>query len=244
LGSYYESEEYISHSNAKKGFVNTLYQSVRNYTIGKKVKLIRQFQPDGDFLDIGCGTGEFLYALSKAGYRVKGIEPNKNAREFCRNNYELDVLDEKILDSFEENSFDAISMWHVLEHVYSLKERVGRLKKILRPDGTLFIAVPNPESYDAKKYGKYWAAWDVPRHLYHFRQQDIETLFKQFDFSVIKTIPMNFDSYYVSLLSEKYKNGRQRIIPAFVNGFLSNVSAWVHNKNYSSLIYILKPKFD
>jgi len=244
LGSYYESEEYISHSNAKKGLMNTIYQNVRNYTIGKKVKLIKQYHPNGDFLDIGCGTGEFLYALSKSGYKVKGVEPNEEARLFCLSNYNLDVMDEKLLDSFDENTFDVISMWHVLEHVYNLKERVGQLKKLLRPDGTLFIAVPNPDSYDAKKYGKFWAAYDVPRHLYHFNKRDINTLFNQFDFKVIKILPMNFDSYYVSLLSEKYKYGKQRIIPAFFNGFVSNFSAMLKNKNYSSLIYILKPKFD
>ena len=242
IGSYYESEEYISHSNAKKGIVNTIYQTVRKHALKNKTNLIRNYKKDGKVLDIGCGTGEFLNALSQNGFITNGIEPNNSARNFAIENYNLDIKGEKEISSFENNSFDVITMWHVLEHVYNLEERVEQIQKLLKPDGVLVVAVPNPDSYDAKKYEKFWAAYDVPRHLYHFGQNDIKNLFGKFSFELVKTIPMKFDSYYVSLLSEKYKNGSSRFIQAFVNGLKSNLYAGSHQKNYSSLIYILKPK--
>lgn len=242
IGSYYESEEYISHSNAKKGVVNTIYQLVRNFSIKKKVNLVRKYINQGKVLDIGCGTGEFINALTKSGYDTLGIEPNINARAQGINNYHLDIREEMEINSIEASSIDVISMWHVLEHVYNLEDRVGQIKKIIKPDGIIIIAVPNPDSYDAKKYGKYWAAYDVPRHLYHFAKNDIVKLFEKFSIELIDTIPMKFDSYYVSMLSEKYKNGSSKNISAILNGFRSNLYGRSHQKNYSSLIYILKPK--
>lgn len=242
IGAYYDSDEYISHSNAKKGLINTIYQIVRNYSINKKVELVKKYQKQGKVLDIGCGTGEFLNALTKNGFNSFGIEPNIMARNQAVKNYLLDIKEEREILNFQNSSFDVISMWHVLEHVYNLDDRVEQIKRILKPDGVLVVAVPNPDSYDAQKYEEYWAAYDVPRHLYHFSQNDIHNLFDRFSFEVVKTIPMKFDSYYVSLLSEKYKNGSSRTIPAFMNGFRSNLYARTHQKNYSSLIYILKPK--
>ncbi len=242
IGSYYDSEEYISHTNEKKGLISTIYQFVRNYSINKKVNIVKDYQKHGKALDIGCGTGEFLNALSKNGFETFGIEPNIVARNQAIENYHLDIKEEKEILNFQNSTLDIITMWHVLEHVYNLNDRLEHIQNILKPDGHLVVAVPNPDSFDAKKYEKYWAAYDVPRHLYHFGQIDITNLFERFSFEVIKTVPMKFDSYYVSLLSEKYKNGSSRIIPAFINGFRSNFYAQTHQKNYSSLIYILKPK--
>jgi ubiquinone/menaquinone biosynthesis C-methylase UbiE len=242
IGGYYNSDEYISHSNAKRGFINSVYQIVRNYSINKKVNLVKKYQKQGKVLDIGCGTGEFLNALAKSGFNAVGIEPNESARNQAIKNYSLDIKEESEILNFQSSSFDIITMWHVLEHVYHLEDRVEQIQNLMKPEGVLIVAVPNPDSLDAKKYKKYWAAYDVPRHLYHFGQADIVNLFEKFSFEVIKTVPMKFDSYYVSLLSEKYKNGSSRIIQAFINGFRSNIYARTNQNNYSSLIYILKTK--
>jgi 2-polyprenyl-3-methyl-5-hydroxy-6-metoxy-1,4-benzoquinol methylase len=242
IGRYYDSSEYISHTNTEKGLFNKVYHYVRNFAIKRKINLIRQYINQGTVLDIGCGSGEFLNALSEKGYQTFGIEPNKNAREQAIAKYELDIKEEKGLHDFKPSSIEIITLWHVLEHVYNLDDRIKQIKKIIKPEGIVIIAVPNPNSYDAKIYDKYWAAYDVPRHLYHFAQSDMLKLMRTFSFELIKTVPMKFDSYYVSLLSEKYRSGSRRLIPAIVNGFCSNLFALTHQKNYSSLIYIFKPK--
>lgn len=240
LWKYYESEEYISHSNTKKGIVSRLYQRVRKHTLRKKLGLINSNSAIGVILDIGCGTGEFLNTAKLAGWDTFGIEPNPNARKQCIENYKLDVRDEKELDKFSSKKFDVITMWHVLEHVPHLNERVERLKELLKPDGVLIIAVPNRNSHDAKYYGANWAAYDVPRHLWHFRAQDVRTLMGKFDFEVKQILPMKFDSYYVSMLSEKNKTGRSKLISAVWRGWVSNCKAG--EEGSSSLIYIIRHK--
>ncbi|MCB0804787.1 MAG: class I SAM-dependent methyltransferase [Bacteroidales bacterium] len=242
LPAYYDSKEYISHSNTKTGTVSKLYQLVRNYTLGKKVQLITKYIPEGKVLDIGCGTGEFLFTMQQSGFEVSGIEPNPEARKFGQEKHGLTVYPEEHLEKFQETKFEVITMWHVLEHVSDLQNRMKQLKKLLHQSGILIIAVPNPASMDAAIYKKFWAAYDLPRHLFHFRKEDIKNLANQHGFNIIKIYPMKFDSYYVSLLSEKYKTGKSNLLKAFLNGFISNLNASFANKNYSSLIYVLKHK--
>lgn len=240
LGKYYESEEYISHSNTSKGMISNLYQFVRKHTIAKKLQLINREGRKGTLLDIGCGTGNFLNAANLNGWKTLGIEPSSSARKQCIDNFKLEVLDESELRNLPINSFDVITMWHVMEHVPHLIERVQKLKELLKLDGVLVVAVPNRNSYDAKYYKEFWAAYDVPRHLSHFRAQDMRALMSNAGFEVKQILPMKFDSYYVSMLSEKIKTGRTNFISAIWHGWLSNRKAG--EEGSSSLIYIIRHK--
>ena len=238
IGAYYKSEDYVSHSSTNKGLVNKLYNLVRTITLSKKVSLIRSHSKGNSVLDIGSGTGHFLNACKQNGLDVQGLEPDNDARTFAKDNFDLDLEPLDNLLAIESDSKDVITMWHVLEHVYHLKRDIGQITRVLKQDGALFIAVPNMNSYDAKVYKEYWAAYDVPRHLYHFQENTIKQLFSQFDMVCVDVLPMKFDSYYVSMLSEKYKGGS--IVKAFFNGWLSNMKS--KSNGYSSQIYVFKKK--
>ena len=237
LENYYKSEDYISHTDSKKSLFDRVYQTVRTYTLNKKVSLLNSFNTEEKtVLDIGAGTGDFLLACEKSGWNVIGIEPNKDARNIA---LKKEIKLHQELKDVSNLKFDVITLWHVLEHVPNLKEYLSQIKKLLKPNGVLVIAVPNYKSYDAIYYKEFWAAFDVPRHLWHFSQNSISKLFKKESLIVFKTLPMKFDSYYVSLLSEKYKNGKMNPFKALWIGFKSNRLA-KRTKEYSSLIYMLK----
>lgn len=239
LGKYYKSEDYISHSNTSKGFINSAYQSVRKYTLLKKLQLISRYYRTGKILDIGCGTGEFLKTMKNAKWEAIGIEPDEGARKQCIEKQGLDVREEGKMKQLPDEHFDVITMWHVLEHVPKLNERVEELKRLLKPNGMIIIAVPNCDSLDAKTYKEKWAAYDLPRHLYHFTPKDIEALFRKKGMKVFKILPMIFDSFYVSMLSEKYKTGHTNIIRSTWNGLRSNIAAMVSGRKSSSQIYLI-----
>jgi 2-polyprenyl-3-methyl-5-hydroxy-6-metoxy-1,4-benzoquinol methylase len=239
LGKYYESREYISHSNTKQGLFSIVYQSVRRHTIRSKYKLISTLSGGNSILDIGCATGELIHYFATHGWNVTGIEPNKSARNFARTQYGLKVEDENFLVDALAGSFDVVTMWHVLEHVPDINPRINEIKLVLKDSGTLLIAVPNPESPDALFYGKHWAGYDVPRHLHHFTKNAMYQLLHNHGLEVVREIPMKFDSFYVSLLSEKYLHGKRRWIAAFLSGIRSNRKAKKKN-NYSSMIFVVK----
>jgi 2-polyprenyl-3-methyl-5-hydroxy-6-metoxy-1,4-benzoquinol methylase len=240
LGDYYKSEMYISHTNNTKGVFNWMYQNVRNYTIGTKVSLLKSIKKTGTHLDIGCGTGEFLDACKLSGFITKGIEPSELARKQAINNHGLNISSNTNLSQYTDLEFDSISMWHVLEHVTNLNETIKQLHRILKPDGKIIIAVPNHKSWDAKFYQEFWAAWDVPIHLWHFSKETIEHLFKNSNFSLEKIKPMKFDSFYVSLLSEEFKTGKKNFITGFIIGFISNLAGIFTKSGHSSSIYVFK----
>ena len=241
LGKFYESTEYISHSDKRKGIFASLYQLIRKYTLSRKLALISNFQKKGEILDIGCATGQFLKYMSNNGWNTTGIEPDEKTRARAISEYGLQVFPEEQLNNLKKASFDVITMWHVLEHVSDLNGRMIQLKNLLKPEGTLIVAVPNCESYDAEKYKEFWAGYDLPRHLYHFTKSDIKLLVEKFGFTIVNILPMKFDAFYVSLLSEKYKYGKMRWLPAIWNGFWSNLKSG-QNKGHSSLIYVIKMK--
>ena len=244
IGSFYESEEYISHSNTSKGLVNNLYQRVRNYTLDQKQKLITSVsgKSKGSILDIGCGTGEFLGKMKSIGWEARGLEPSDTARKQAQENHGLHISEPIDLFQLEEKAYDVITMWHVLEHVHQLHAYMDQIQKILKPDGKLIIAVPNYQSLDAEYYGDKWAAYDVPRHLYHFSPKSMNELLVQHSFELIQEKPMPFDAFYVSLLSEKYQHGQARLIPGFWTGFRSFMRSSQNVKTCSSVMYIAQPR--
>jgi cyclopropane fatty-acyl-phospholipid synthase-like methyltransferase len=242
IGKYYQSDAYVSHSDTKKGLINTIYHKVRRFTLQQKQKLISQTTglQKGRLLDIGAGTGAFANTMQQAGWEVKGLEPDETAREQAQKNYNLSLDLPQQLYSFESENFDAITMWHVLEHVHDLNGYWEKFAQILASNGRLVIAVPNYTSYDAKHYGEYWAAYDVPRHLYHFSPHSIEQLGKRYGFKLEAIQPMWFDAVYVSMLSEQYKNGRSNLLAALWHGLYANCKALFNKQKCSSLIYIFR----
>ncbi len=240
LPEYYKTEDYISHTDSKRNLLEKVYHSVREISLKQKLKLIDSFQTTHkNLLDYGCGTGDFLKTAHQNGWHVSGIEPNEDARLIANKKTNQAVLDLSQIKTFKPQSFDVITLWHVLEHIPNLQEQILVLKSLLKPNGVLIIAVPNYNSYDAKHYKQFWAAYDVPRHLWHFNQTSISNLFKPVRLKIEFIKPMLFDSYYVSLLSEKYKSGHMNIFKAFWTGFVSNYKAR-STKEHSSLIYVLK----
>jgi 2-polyprenyl-3-methyl-5-hydroxy-6-metoxy-1,4-benzoquinol methylase len=241
IGAYYASENYISHSDTKKGIINSLYHLVRKRTLGVKRRLVidETGTAKGSILDIGCGTGAFLQNMKDADWSITGLEPDDVARTKAAELYNINPQESGKLFDLPAASFNAITMWHVLEHVHELHSYIKQIANLLTINGKLFIAVPNYTSKDAAIYKEHWAAYDVPRHLYHFSPQSMETLLAQHGLKVIAFKPMWFDSFYVSMLSEQYKNGKGNIIKAVLNGLVSNLKAWGNVKKCSSVIYIV-----
>ena len=237
LDKYYQSEDYISHTDSKRSLFERIYHLVKQYTLSQKERLISSYvNKKGNLLDIGAGTGDFLaYAKSKK-WEVVGIEPSQKAKDLA---LKKGVLFVKSTEELSDNSFDVITMFHVLEHVEDLDKQLSELKRISKPNGIIIIAVPNFKSYDANYYKEFWAAYDVPRHIWHFSKIAIQKLFSEKEIELIKTKPMYFDSFYVSLLSEKYKNGKMNFVRAFWIGLLSNLKGMT-SKEFSSHIYVLK----
>jgi 2-polyprenyl-3-methyl-5-hydroxy-6-metoxy-1,4-benzoquinol methylase len=241
IAAYYKSEDYISHTDTSKGLINRLYRFVRSFSLNQKKKLVEKETGlnNGNLLDVGSGTGHFASAMKKAGWKVTGLEPDGGARAVASKEHSIELLPSSELFNLPEKKFNVITLWHVLEHVHDVKKYIQTFKKLLADTGRLFIAVPNYTSYDAEKYKAYWAAYDVPRHLYHFTPQTMQWLMKECGLKIVDVKPMWFDSFYVSLLSSKYKNGNTKWIGAFWTGLISNFKAIGDAKKCSSVIYIV-----
>jgi 2-polyprenyl-3-methyl-5-hydroxy-6-metoxy-1,4-benzoquinol methylase len=241
LPSYYNSEEYISHSGKTSGGIGSLYKVARKFSLAWKKSLVHKFKSGSTILDFGCGTGEFLSALKQDGWTIDGVEPSPAAR--LKATHLTGTVIAESLANVSEKKFDIITAWHVLEHVPDIIETIHQLKSALKKDGVIFIAVPNYQSADSVQYKNYWAGYDVPRHLWHFSKKSMTQLLHLQGFKLVEIVPMKLDSYYVSLLSEKYKKGNRITLPsivkAFSSGFISNLKAGAKT-NHSSLIYIAR----
>jgi 2-polyprenyl-3-methyl-5-hydroxy-6-metoxy-1,4-benzoquinol methylase len=244
IAPYYKTAEYVSHTDTKQGLINRLYHIVRKHTLQSKRKLVQKVTglQSGSLLDVGAGTGAFANTMFKAQWKVTGLEPDATARANASSSYNLKLHDLTQLHQLESNLFDAITMWHVLEHVHDLYASLETYRRILKPNGRLIIAVPNYTSYDAAVYKEYWAAYDVPRHLYHFSPPSITILLEQKGLALKAVKPMWFDSFYVSMLSEKYRNGKGNFLRAVVVGVISNLKAIFNVRNCSSVVYEISKK--
>ena len=248
VGQYYNSPEYISHSDTRKGLINKIYHFARQIMVKRKVRLVMEHasRTPIKLLDMGCGTGYFLHAAKEEGMIVSGIEKDKKAREFANINFGLEVKDNDFFWNLKSQSFDVITLWHVLEHLEKLNESIDKIKSCLTEDGILVIAVPNHRSFDATFYKKYWAAYDVPRHLWHFSPETIENLLSRHGMTLVKQYSMPLDAFYISLLSERYKGSNllARYSRAFLIGLVGYTRSLFSSTQSSSLIYIAKTKTD
>jgi 2-polyprenyl-3-methyl-5-hydroxy-6-metoxy-1,4-benzoquinol methylase len=237
LGKYYESTDYISHTDSKRSLFEKAYHFVKGIALNNKLNLINNCSAaKGNLLDIGAGTGDFLLTAKQNGWNTIGVEPSEKAKGIAINK---GIKFSDSTQELESHSFDVITMWHVLEHVPNLEIQIRELKRLVKPNGTIIIAVPNYKSYDANYYGKFWAAFDVPIHFWHFSKTAIQLIFEKENIKLEKVLPMKFDSFYVSLLSEKYKNGKMNYVNAIWIGLMSNWKA-KRSSEYSSHIYVLK----
>ena len=237
LGKYYESTDYISHTDSKRSLFEKAYHFVKGIALKNKLNLINNCSATkGNLLDIGAGTGDFLLTAKQNGWNTIGVEPSEKAKGIAINK---GIKFSDSTQELESHSFDVITMWHVLEHVPNLEIQIRELKRLVKPNGTIIIAVPNYKSYDANYYGKFWAAFDVPIHFWHFSKTAIQLIFEKENIKLEKVLPMKFDSFYVSLLSEKYKNGKMNYVKAIWIGLVSNWKA-KRSSEYSSHIYVLK----
>lgn len=242
IGSYYQSENYISHSNTTKGVVNSVYHQVRKYMLGRKRRLVEKAAAiqKGHILDVGTGTGFFLNEMKEYGWHVTGIEKSDNAREFAQSEFNLDNLPTEELFKLKEKSYDVISLWHVLEHIHQLNENMDAFFRLLKNDGKLIIAVPNHDSYDAKHYKQFWAAYDVPRHIWHFAPDQMKQLGEKHGFKLMSLHTMPFDSFYVSMLSEKYKKSSLALFKGIFHGKISWLGSLINRARCSSVIYVFE----
>lgn len=242
MAPYYKSDDYISHTNTSKGTINRLYQLVRKRTLKQKRKLImsRTGKGKGDLLDVGSGTGAFAAEMHLYSWQVTGLEPDEGARKIAKEVNNMNLRDISEFFHLPELGFDAISLWHVLEHVHELNPYMEQFRKLLKPDGKLFIAVPNHDSVDQSIYKEYWAAYDVPRHLYHFTPDVMKRLVESHGMVIEAYLPMWYDSFYISMLSSRYKYGKTKLIGSFLAGLKSNWKALFNARKCSSVIYVIK----
>lgn len=244
MDKYYESSEYISHSDTRKGMINSVYHRVRKYMLGRKARLVMKEsrRTSGKLLDIGSGTGYFPFIMAKKGWDVEAIEKNVRARAFAKETFNLNMKPEEGLSAFEPGIFDVITLWHVMEHLENLNETWDRLYELLTDKGILIIAVPNRASYDAGKYGANWAAYDVPRHLWHFTPGTIQQFGSKHGFIMAERYPMPFDAFYVSMLSEKNMKKKFSFLRGMYTGTLAWFSALARKERSSSMIYVFRKK--
>lgn len=243
IGPYYAFKAYVSHTNDNQGLINRLFQIVRKRTLKQKSNWVQSLFTGhkGKMLDIGAGIGAFAHSMQEKGWEVIGIEPDDATRARAKSIYNLDLKGPNALFEITDNSIDIVTMWHVLEHVHDLDDYLKAIQKITKSNSKIIIAVPNYTSFDARFYKQYWAALDVPRHLYHFSPKSMEILLARFNMQIVKTKPMWFDSFYVSMLSEQYKgSGYIGYLTAFIIGCISNLKAIFNPLKASSIIYEIK----
>jgi len=240
IGKYYKSDEYIPHSNKSSGLVNTIYHKVRSYMLRRKRKIVEKAtsMEKGRILDVGTGTGYFPDEMKQHGWEVSGTEKSHDARNFARTKFNIEIKKTEDLFNLQNQQFHAITLWHVLEHVHKLNENMATFYRLLKKNGILVVAVPNNNSFDAVHYKEFWAAYDVPRHIWHFTAKQMKLLGEKHGFSLKQIRSMPFDGFYVSILSEKYKKSKIPVIKGSLYGLTSWIVSLFKPLKSSSSIYI------
>jgi len=236
LARYYKSENYISHKANAKFVLDYVYMVARKFTVRSKLRILNQYPHNYTIMDYGCGTGDFLYGCKENGWTITGYEPSDSARKIAEQKLKVNILS-NVEELKKKPFFSIITLWHVLEHIPNPRETIANLRNIVADNGKIIFALPNHESYDAKLYKEYWAAYDVPRHLYHFSKESMEYFLTKNGLRLDDVIPMKLDSYYISLMSEKYKTGSSNFFKAIISGYKSNIYG-IKTGKYSSLIYV------
>ena len=242
IGRYYESDDYISHSDTRKGLTDKAYQIVRRFMLGRKKRMIRKTTgiSSGSILDIGSGTGHFLNTMKKSGWIITGVEINAKAREYAASRFNIDTIPPEKINSLTENSFDCITLWHVLEHFQEPFKYMEEISRLLKDDGVCIVALPNSSSFDAKHYNKEWAAYDLPRHLWHFNPSTFNIFADKNRFAVTKKRNLPLDVFYISILSEKYRGSKFPFLPGIINALAFLICSWLLKSGRSSIIYVLR----
>lgn len=241
IGRYYASENYLSHQENKKGFIPRLYERVKSVNLKNKWKMSTEGMAVGKILDIGCGVGDFLHTMESKGWETTGIEPSKEAQAIARKRMKAQLFSPEEIEQLQDQSFDLITMWHVLEHVEDLNNELTELKRLIKPNGRIVIALPNYKAYDAQYYKQYWGAYDVPRHLNHFNKKTITKIFNTKGLELKKTDKLVWDAYYISYLSEQYKKHHLALMRGSFRGWISNCKARCSGE-WSSMVYVFEPK--
>lgn len=241
IGDYYKSETYYSHQENKKGFIPRVYEAVKSVNLKHKIAIATQGKEPGRLLDIGCGVGDFLHFAEQNGWQCTGAEPSKDAASIAKNRIKAEIMLPKDLEKLPDESFDVITMWHVLEHVSDLQWQVNQLNRLLKKGGRLVIALPNFRSYDARYYKDKWAAYDVPRHLNHFSQNSIAKIFNINGLIQNQTQKLVWDAFYISFMSEKYRQKSLPLLRGIYRGMISNLKARKSGE-WSSLVYVFEKR--
>lgn len=246
IARFYESDSYISHSNTSEGFSNKLYRIARSIMLRKKKELIKKITglKKGTILDIGSGTGYFAGSMKKAGWKVKGIEINEKARIFSISQFGLEIIAPDKITAIEAESFDCITLWHVLEHFHDPFKYTSEIYRLLKPGAVCAIALPNCSSYDAEHYKKFWAAWDVPRHLWHFNPDTFRLFYEKSGFLLEDLRILPLDVFYISQLSEKYKGSSLAFLIGMSKAIVFAFLSVFKKRKSSSVIYILRKSID
>jgi 2-polyprenyl-3-methyl-5-hydroxy-6-metoxy-1,4-benzoquinol methylase len=241
IGRYYESDDYISHDDNAKGFMNRIYMLARNFMLKEKKRIVQNATGlrTGKILDIGCGTGYFAWTMKKGGWYVTGIEPNKKASAFGSERFGIDVISPELISTLPDHSFDTVTMWHVMEHLHDPFKYSDEINRLLKPEGICIVALPNSGSSDAMYYGRFWAAYDVPRHLWHFSPSTLKIFWEKKGYEVVNIKRLPLDVFYISILSEKNRGSEIPFTKGLLIGGFFTMKSAITKSSCSSLIYFL-----
>jgi len=240
-GPYYETEEYVEHSDNAEGLINVVYHKARTWMLKYKLRLIRKHSDGKRLLDLGSGSGYFLNSMKNNGYDVNGVEISDKAVALCQNKFRIKAYSPtEFLANEIPGEFDVATMWHVFEHVYSYNEYFDMLHKKLTKNGTLIIAMPNYYCLEEKTYKKYWNGYDTPRHIWHFTPSTFPRFAKDRGFEMVKMTSLPLDMFYNSMISASYKKSFTFLpITVFV-GLCSLMLSIFSFKRTSSVVYVMK----